>query len=469
MLVSRPHLPRLASPSSGIDWLPTLDKSLTARPIDVDSNRERHTVMPRVVRFNQEYFGYIVGFEDGAIHLYAPLAKNALREGATYEELAPFLLEELEVAPNFHLSSPLLVWLELTRKCNLTCPHCYIDAGEARTEELTTPQIMQLFEDLARMGVWAVTFTGGEPTMHPDFVALVREARERGLLVGIATNGTFLTESLLDQLPREGVIISVSFDKLHIRNPNDVESDFRIAARAVVRSRRMGFSTNIMTNTHKGNMDALDNLLTWARTNEVSIRSVPFSPVGRGHDHPELENTPEDVQKLAGYWLKEKEWEEEYHNNVGLCVGTIFDYGETLGYMTQRCSSGRYLCYVASDGTVYPCTSCAAEGILSPGSVRSSSLSVLWAEQWEIRDFSWKNFEDTCRGCPINNEKHYCSSRCPAFSYARHERYFDCGASDFQIHSTVVRTALLHASSLGESERKVQRAIVDIDMLPLNK
>src|SRR6185295_5363136 len=99
----------------------------------------------------------------------------------------------------------------------------------------------------------------------------------------------FLSDELLDQLPREGVIISVSFDNLHIMNPRDPASDFNVAARAVLRSQQMGFMTNVMTNTHKRNIDRLDELLDWAQQNGVSVRSVPFSPLGRGQQHLELE------------------------------------------------------------------------------------------------------------------------------------------------------------------------------------
>lgn len=408
------------------------------------------------VRFNREYFGYIAGFPDGQINLYSHAAGPALERGTPSEKIQQYLLEELEVKPGFHLMTPLLVWLEITRRCNLTCPHCYIDAGQSRESELTSPEIYRLLEEMAQMGVWAVTFTGGEPTLHADFADFVLFARQRGLLVGIATNGLFLSDTLLDRLPREGVIISVSLDNLHIRNPRDPASDFKVTAQAILRSQQMGFLTNIMTNTNKRNIDCLGELLDWAEENGVSVRSVPFSPLGRGRRHLDLENTPEDVQRAAEFWLREKEWEHEYHRKSGLCVGTIFDYGDTLGYLTRRCPSGRYLCYIASDGTVYPCTSCAGEKILSPGSVAGKPFTDLWRSEWEIRKYSWDNFESTCEGCVINHPDYYCSQRCPALSYARHREYFACGASDFQVQSTIVRTAMFRNFRRREAERPVR-------------
>jgi radical SAM protein with 4Fe4S-binding SPASM domain len=416
-------------------------------------------MQPRSVKFNREYFGYIAGFPDGQIHLFNDNAGPALEGGASYSDLKQYLLEELVINQGFHLNTPVLVWFEITRRCNLNCPHCYIDAGQPREGELPSSEILRLLDEMSSMGVWAVTFTGGEPTMHPDFAQFVQFARNKGLLVGIATNGMFLSEALLDELPREGVIISVSLDNLHIMNPRDPESDFNVAARAILRSKRMGFMTNVMTNTHKRNIDQVGSLLDWAKENEVSVRSVPFTPLGRGQQHLELENTPEDVQKAADFWLREKVWEQTYHRKSGLCVGTIFDYGETLGYLSRRCPSGRYLCYVASDGTVFPCTSCAGAKILSPGTVKEKSFASLWRSDWEIRRYSWDNFKSTCEGCVINRPEYYCSSRCPAFSYTRHGEFFACGASDFQIQSTIVRTAMLQGTTFAEKERPVDASI----------
>ncbi|MBK8545457.1 MAG: radical SAM protein [Caulobacteraceae bacterium] len=137
--------------------------------------------------------------------------------------------------------------------------HCYIDGGAPRENEMSSDEIHKLIDEFADMGVWAIAFTGGEPTMHPDFVSFVQHARQRDLLVGIATNGLFLSDEVLQQLPRDGVIISVSLDDLHIGG-NKPDSDFAVASRAILRSQHYGFPTNIMTNTHSRNIDRLNSL-----------------------------------------------------------------------------------------------------------------------------------------------------------------------------------------------------------------
>jgi len=218
-----------------------------------------------------------------------------------------------------------------------------------------------------------------------------------------------------------------------------------------LRAQRFGFLTNLMTNSHRFNTTRLKDIIDWAETHDVSVRSVPFSPLGRGKKHRELENSVDDVEQAAQFWLRECTWEHEYHKKAGLCVGVIFNYGLSLAYMTRRCSSGRYLAYIAADGTVYPCTMCAGEEIFSPGNIRLQRFPALWHTDWEIREFSWHRFEKTCEGCPVNDSLYYCAARCPAMSFARHRDFTSCGASDFEKLSTLVRTGLIQQTETGRT------------------
>lgn len=401
------------------------------------------------VRYNAESFGFIVAFPDGDIVLTGPSAMQVLHPQVSKEEVTPHLLQSLEVRDGFFLSTPPLLWLELTRRCDLACPHCYIDGGRPRDREMSARRWHALLDEIADMGVWAVAFTGGEPTLHPEFVGLVRHARERHLLVGIATHGLFLTDEMLESIPKDGVIISVSIDSLHMhRNGGELSSSSGRAA--ILRAQSHGFLTNVMTSTHRENILDLEDLMHWAEQNGVSVRSVPFSPIGRGKLRPDLENGPEDVERAARFWITECEWEHAYHRKAGLCVGAIFNYGLSLAYMTRRCSSGRFLGYVAADGTMFPCTMCASEKIFSAGSVHDRPFAEVWRDEWEIRRYSWANFSAACDGCVINNPRYYCASRCPAMSHARHGTYFDCGASEFEILSTIHRTFLLERTETGK-------------------
>jgi MoaA/NifB/PqqE/SkfB family radical SAM enzyme len=85
---------------------------------------------------------------------------------------------------------PEFLELEITGKCQLTCPTlCYAKAGPTEGHgSMTTDDFKRLISEAANIGVRKVQFIGGEPTMHPDFEALVHRALALGLDVQVYSN-----------------------------------------------------------------------------------------------------------------------------------------------------------------------------------------------------------------------------------------------------------------------------------------
>ncbi len=99
---------------------------------------------------------------------------------------------------------PLGGTIELTRRCNNRCAHCYnnfpADDRAAQAGELGEGAWKRLLDEAAEAGCLYLLFTGGEPLLRPDFGALYEHARRRGFLVTLFTNGTRLTEETADLL-----------------------------------------------------------------------------------------------------------------------------------------------------------------------------------------------------------------------------------------------------------------------------
>jgi uncharacterized radical SAM superfamily Fe-S cluster-containing enzyme len=95
---------------------------------------------------------------------------------------------------NQHLSGSVLAQIDLTNRCNMRCPICFANAGV--TGNLSEPTYeqhvrhLQALRDFRPTPCTAIQFTGGEPTVHPDFLRIVAKAREMGFShIQIATNG----------------------------------------------------------------------------------------------------------------------------------------------------------------------------------------------------------------------------------------------------------------------------------------
>ncbi len=100
---------------------------------------------------------------------------------------------------NQHLSGTVLAQVDLTNRCNMRCPICFANANasgyvyEPDFDEIVRE--MQVLRDMRPTVSTAIQFTGGEPTIYPDFFKVIRTAKEMGFShIQIATNGIRLAD-----------------------------------------------------------------------------------------------------------------------------------------------------------------------------------------------------------------------------------------------------------------------------------
>jgi uncharacterized radical SAM superfamily Fe-S cluster-containing enzyme len=97
-----------------------------------------------------------------------------------------------------HTSHTALANLDLTNRCNLTCPVCFANANtsgyvyEPNFEQVV--KMMQTLRDERPVDARCIQFSGGEPTVYPRFLDVLRKAKEMGFThIQAATNGIELS------------------------------------------------------------------------------------------------------------------------------------------------------------------------------------------------------------------------------------------------------------------------------------
>lgn len=82
------------------------------------------------------------------------------------------------------------LWVNTGTLCNIECRHCYIESSPTndRLAYLTAAEFAPFLDEARAMGAREIGFTGGEPFMNPDLIAMARAALEAGLSVLILTN-----------------------------------------------------------------------------------------------------------------------------------------------------------------------------------------------------------------------------------------------------------------------------------------
>ncbi len=112
-----------------------------------------------------------------------------------------------------------IIAINLTRRCNLACSHCYLDADGLTSvphDELDSTEIKHLLDEITLHHEQAmVVLTGGEPLLRKDLEDICAHGRESGLMMVIGSNGSLLSERRVKSLKQAGVMgIGISVDSL---------------------------------------------------------------------------------------------------------------------------------------------------------------------------------------------------------------------------------------------------------------
>lgn len=82
--------------------------------------------------------------------------------------------------------------LDLTLRCPLRCPHCYVAGEGSRRTEMTTAEVVRVLEDARDLKVLTLLVSGGEPMLRPDFFEVLEAARRLRFSVHVKTTGLYL-------------------------------------------------------------------------------------------------------------------------------------------------------------------------------------------------------------------------------------------------------------------------------------
>ena len=107
------------------------------------------------------------------------------------------------------------VIFSITGRCNYNCMHCSVNAPQSPMTELPFEKICNMLEEMKECGLKSVVLIGGEPLIRPDFLRVVDEVSKRKMFIAeIFTNGSLVTEDLLDELDRRHLrpLFMLSFD-----------------------------------------------------------------------------------------------------------------------------------------------------------------------------------------------------------------------------------------------------------------
>ncbi len=352
----------------------------------------------------------------------------------------------------------LLFW-ETTAGCNLECIHCRrLDVShELMKSDMTTGQARRMIDDLAGFSRCILVFSGGEPLMRPDVFDLAAHARDAGLLIALASNGTLIDETMAGRIADTGFHrVSISLDGADARTHDGfrkLPGSFERAITGLNRLRHAGVSTQVNCTIARHNADQIGAVLKLAHSvGATAMHYFLLVPVGCGEqiaddqmlDASEVEQRLLEINDLAqtADLLVKATCAPHYHRvirQVAKARGTpmpgrtghpsarrgtphepddadAVDPHAAMGAVTKGCLAGTAVCFVSHEGDVFPC------GYLPicAGNVTRQNLSDIWADSDVFAKLRNPDLlEGKCGCCEFRN---VCGG-CRARAFYEHRNY----------------------------------------------
>jgi len=97
-------------------------------------------------------------------------------------------------------NKPPEIKIELTHKCNNSCPFCFNKNISSKSTELESKDIFNLLKRIKNSGIRRVRFTGGEPLAKDDFFDILDYAKSLGLIIKLNTNGDLINQKNIKKI-----------------------------------------------------------------------------------------------------------------------------------------------------------------------------------------------------------------------------------------------------------------------------
>lgn len=271
-------------------------------------------------------------------------------------------------------TSPLLVFYEITRACNLKCEHCRAQAQvRPHPQELTHQQSIELMNNLATFPKKPLlVLTGGDPMKRSDIYEVIRHGVSLGLRVAVTPATTRLVDSeAVAKLKEAGVSrLAISLDaadaELHDKI-RGVPGSFSRSMKILAAARDQGLGVQINTTVSRVNVDHLDRMAEMLAREGIVLWSVFFLvPVGRATADQRLSGTQceEVFEKLWKHTLRQpyaiKTTEAPHYRRYVMQNRQVEDTADGFNLSMGRrlpvmgTNDGKGVIFVSHIGEIYP-------------------------------------------------------------------------------------------------------------------
>lgn len=368
-------------------------------------------------------------YEERLVELIKRIQRNVVSHPILFKRKEPFIAA-LQRGES-RLEKPTMATWNLTRKCNLQCLYCAVNAdfGKPTTSSMTSQLVL---DKLLSLELRYVSLLGGEPTLCVDLPIYINQLTDAGVFVDITTNGAKITPELLDALKqaraRKLLSLMISLDASDPERNDSIRGrgSHETAIRASKLLRRNNIPFSIGMTISKFNIHDISSTYKYAKElGASSFCSWFVMPAGRATKA--LVTHPDDEYiRQVNQILDSVEAGSLPIGRMDLSYATVkvlrkhpamsdgFDQVNAEFTSIIDCEGCKYRVLVDYNGDVYPC-----DFLQYPTFLLGNILKDDWQSIWNSPAACYKacltrSTKPGCKDCPAFG----CDTGCFGVSFA---------------------------------------------------
>jgi len=206
----------------------------------------------------------------------------------------------------------ILNYVPITTACNFNCTICGANAKHSENGAifLSVDEICRRIEQVKKNGGYLINLTGGEPTLHPNLLEIIKRASEMGINIGLNTNGYILgkDKDLAEKLKRNGLTrVIIQFDSFSEKTLIQLGRNYLSEKKSAINNAiRAGLKIGLNCTTTRHNLLELGDLLSHGLDlgdNVINLAFASPAPMGR---YLLSDNNSVDREEMVAELLKAK-------------------------------------------------------------------------------------------------------------------------------------------------------------------
>lgn len=319
--------------------------------------------------------------------------------------------------------------INVTRRCNLKCKHCYAEAGEKWNEnELSCTEIKELIDKILNNYNLAefdkrILLSGGEPFLRKDILDIITYVYIKGGTPLINTNGLLISEGIMDTLRDVGAELLVSLDGASQESHEFLrgENTFYNTIEKIRQLKGHGVITKLSMTVHSKNINEMEEFIKIAETLEADGIALNMVNILSRAEKCGLERV-----KLTEFYRGLK--------RISKISPKAFNYISTTDFANvgaillmnvkfEYCGVGAASLLVDYNGDIYPCyNNMNAECRL--GNIRKDNILEVWNSSNKLKKLRKLNVNDFSEKCKICSVKYYCGGGCRGEAYFENKTFY---------------------------------------------